>query len=310
MKKILITGALGFAGSNIGAYLTKKGLYTIGVAKSSTLPTQFSENIASDLQADFFSTLKKKHSHIDFVIHCAGSASVPVSVEHPQLDFEKNVLLTVQLSYWLQKFFPETTVVYLSSAAVYGNTTRLPIPETSALNPVSPYGVHKVMAENFCAMQAHNKKLKYLVLRIFSLYGNGLRKQLLWDACQKINRNEAKFHGTGKELRDWVHISDFCHLLYLIIQKESENFETLKILNIGSGVGVTTGDILQRILQGFSEFQAAPAHLDFSQLSHVGNPVHFVADVKSLSKFVDWQPKKELSVGVSEYVDWFKTLAL
>ena len=96
---------------------------------------------------------------------------------------------------------------------MYGNADALPIAESTPINPISPYGVHKQIAEELIRSYAHHFSLSVAIVRFFSLYGPGLRKQLLWDACTKIEKGDFDFYGTGHEVRDWLHVQDAARLL-------------------------------------------------------------------------------------------------
>ena len=96
---------------------------------------------------------------------------------------------------------PDARIVLPSSAAVYGAVERTPIEEIDVLRPVTPYGAHKKIAEDLCASFGRYCGVKSAVVRLFSVYGPELRKQLLWDASWRVSRNENGFFGTGRELR-------------------------------------------------------------------------------------------------------------
>ena len=84
--------------------------------------------------------------------------------------------------------------------------------------PISPYGVHKQMGEELCSYYNRYMVTISAVLRIFSAYGSGLRKQLLWDIYQKyLNTGRIDLFGTGNETRDFIHISDILRALELIL---------------------------------------------------------------------------------------------
>src|SRR4030095_13057401 len=86
---------------------------------------------------------------------------------------------------------PAAILIYPSSAAVYGVVKQAPIGESSPIAPVSPYGLHKAMAEELCSTQSKHFGLRCAIVRFFSVYGPGSRKQLLWDLAQKIEASPA-----------------------------------------------------------------------------------------------------------------------
>ena len=108
------------------------------------------------------------------------------------------------------------------------------------MNPVSPYGVHKKIAEDLCRSYGQHFKIASCVIRLFSVYGVRLRKQLLWDECLKLSKNEITFFGTGQETRDWLHIHDVVNLLFTAAEHASSHCPTV---NGGTGVGVSSAGV-------------------------------------------------------------------
>src|SRR5690606_30498045 len=153
----------------------------------------------------------------DVIIHCAGSGSVSFSMSHPYEDYMRTVSSTAAVLEYVRLYSPETSVIYPSSAAVYGQVEYLPIKEHDPMCPVSPYGVHKRMAEELCHSYATNFQISVAIVRLFSIYGEGLKKQLLWDACCKAENKGSCFSGTGQELRDWLHVDDAAHLVHALV---------------------------------------------------------------------------------------------
>ena len=112
------------------------------------------------------------------------------------------------------------------------------------LAPLSPYGLHKCLAEDLCRFYAAYWKLPIAVIRFFSLYGEGLRKQLLWDACKKLHGDAFIFEGTGNEERDWLHVEDAVRLIALAGEHASS---LCPIVNGGSGAARSVRSVLEAL---------------------------------------------------------------
>jgi UDP-glucose 4-epimerase len=125
-------------------------------------------------------------------------------MQHPLEDFRRSVDTSARLFEWVRVNAPHTKIVCVSSAAVYGADHSGPIPETAPLSPYSPYGCHKAMMEMLCQSYVRNYGMRITIGRLFSVYGAGLEKQLLWDLCCKLRGNPGvvTLGGTGQELRD------------------------------------------------------------------------------------------------------------
>jgi UDP-glucose 4-epimerase len=238
----------------------------------------------------------------DSIFHCAGGSSVSSSFEDSNTDFEKTVGSTGAVLEYARLMSPDCKITYISSAAVYGRSDILPTPVNTFLRPISPYGFHKKLAEDLCFSAAEFHGLNVSIVRLFSVYGAGLRKQLLWDACKKLCAGDFIFHGTGNETRDWIHIDD---AVKLVIASNKFADEGFRIVNGAGGESLKNSDILTLIgKQFYSDFQ-----LKFIGDKHIGNPDHYSADI-SCANHYGWKPTESLEMRVVEYVDWFKSLGI
>lgn len=211
-------------------------------------------------------------------------------------DFAANVASTQSVLAHLERHSPRTRFVFLSSAAVYGNPKRVPIVETSARQPISPYGAHKAAGEMLCRYYARAHQIPTLSLRLFSTYGRGLRRQVLWDMCQAWRRTgDVALSGTGCETRDLLHVTDVVRAISLTIDRG--RFDGTCI-NVASGIAVTiatlAGMVLARLGSGTTVFSGAARR---------GDPKHWQANVGRLSR-LGFEPTIGLDEGIADYVDW------
>lgn len=234
----------------------------------------------------------------DVIIHCAGGSSVGLSLSEPLQDFQRTVGTTLQVLEYIRVFAPGASLIYPSSAGVYGLADHMPIAETDSLNPVSPYGVHKKMAEELCRSYGAHYGIRSAIVRLFSVYGIGLRKQLLWDTCQKLRRGELTFWGTGEETRDWLYVKDAADLLWVAGRHTSR---ACPVVNGGTGSGIPIREIVKEI---FSCFERDDTPVFLGQ-SRPGDPVHYEADIR-LAMAWGWKPSMSLREGIREYVTWFR----
>jgi UDP-glucose 4-epimerase len=153
------------------------------------------------------------------------------------------------------------------------------------------------MAEMLCQSYAAQFGLAVSITRLFSVYGERLRKQLLWDACNKAVHGESKFFGSGLELRDWVHVDDAAELMYALGTRTERDFLTL---NGGTGTGVSVAKVLDAVF----DLLASPVRPQFSGEIRPGDPPGYQADMARATKF-GWTPRISWRDGVSRYVQWF-----
>ena len=242
------------------------------------------------------------------VFHLAGAASVPQSVENPVGDFVSLLPGTVTLLAHLGKFQKDAHLILFSSAAVYGNPKQLPITEADELSPISPYGIHKATAEFAIAHYARLFGFRASLLRIFSAYGEGLRKQVVWDLCQRAmtalreGRREITLHGTGNETRDFVHVADVAQA-GLLAAKNPPTAGT-QILNVASGVETT----IRSLAEGVRDNLGGDLQLAFNGVTRAGDPVNWRADVSRLQA-LGFNTTVPFADGIARCVRWQKNLA-
>jgi UDP-glucose 4-epimerase len=297
---VIITGAQGFLGRHVAKAFHQEGAYVLGLGHGLWSQSEWniwglSEWYAGDVTIDNFLRCSRKP---DVIVHCAGGGSVGFSMQNPAADFRRTVETTSQALEYMRVHALEAKFVYPSSAAVYGNAGTSPISENQPPAPVSPYGVHKHMAECLCRLYADQFGVKAAVVRLFSVYGPELRKQLLWDASKKLCQGNMEFPGTGAETRDWLHVHDAAALLL-----EAAKFadQSCPVVNGGRGEPVTVRHIIEILMKQLS-ITGEPI---FSGETRKGDPKKLVADITSL-KFWSWNATISLESGIAGYVSWLK----
>ncbi len=302
MPTVLITGAHGFLGRYSSFTFKKNNWRVIGIGHGHWgFETPANYGIDKWIEADInFYTLAEINEKLDCVVHCAGGSSVGYSVQYPLQDFNKTVTTSINLLEYIRIHQPQAKFIYPSSAAVYGKKNNTAICETDTLSPISPYGFHKKVVEELCASYSINFSLSIRIIRFFSIYGPGLKKQLLWDACNRLSsaKGDLLFFGTGLETRDWVHVKDAANLIFKLASIAAPN---IIILNGGTGKTRTTQQILNRLSTLFKN----NTDIVFNNRSREGDPKHYQADISNTEKY-NWNPKNNVEDGLKEYVQWFK----
>lgn len=301
MSKVLITGALGFIGGKMIEKFVDSGAQVIGwdIAEGIRCGVTVRKVDMGD-EAAVVEALEACTP--DIIIHCAGSADVGKSVKDPAMDYHGNVTLTHHLMFAMHKLgLEKTRFVFLSSAGVYGNPTKLPITEDMPLNPLSPYAVHKVMCEELCKYFANNYGMDVKVARIFSAYGAGLKKQIFWDMYNKSqNTGRLDMFGTGDESRDYIHVDDVIEALYLLATTESDQV----IFNVANGEEIT----IREATECFADCAGiAKDKIAFNGVVREGDPLNWCADISRIRR-LGYKKSVEMKVGLEDYVDWVSKL--
>ena len=182
----------------------------------------------------------------DYCINAAGKGDVSFSIDQPLKDFKLNVLELVRILDAIRYNNYKLGFIHISSAAVYGNPKQMSVNETDETAPLSPYGFHKLMSEEICKEYHAIYKIPIAIGRLFSMYGPGLKKQLLWDAYQKYlnSKNELELWGTGNESRDFIFIDDLVRAFHLILESGKMEGE---VYNIASGNETTIKEVITKL---------------------------------------------------------------
>src|SRR5688572_19212817 len=298
-RAVAVLGGRGFIGGEVVRQSSAAGarVASVGGGSAGILEGGAALHVPGRIAAGSLAALPELPG---IVFHLAGGASVAQSTADPRGDFDRTVSSTVEVLEYLRLHNPSAHLVYVSSAAVYGDTVSRPQGEPRERMPVSHYGVHKKMAEDLCGFYAEKYRLRVSVVRPFSVYGPGLRKQLLWDALNKADRGNAEFFGTGAEVRDWVYVSDLAHLL-LEVGSGRLAASVDAPLDAGTGIGISVERILTRLLDLYIP-GLAPRFLG---AANAGNPGVLVApdaqpEVKRILSGVS------LDEGLKRYVTWYR----
>jgi nucleoside-diphosphate-sugar epimerase len=300
MAKIIITGSSGFLGSRLASSYAAIGNEVVGYDMNLIPHFQYRQVEQNLLTADFKSIFSSIQP--DLVIHCAGNANVGISVANPELDFELGVHLLHRMLFGLKASGQNPHFLFLSSAAVYGDPESLPIGENSAIRPISPYGLHKAVCEDICKYFSRTENIPISVVRIFSAYGPGLRKQLFWDISQKIFSGKPfELFGTGDETRDFINFNDVIQAIHYVSKRPHSG-----IYNVANGIQITIRQAAEYLMTAFNR---NIQELKFNGKRKPGDPQFWEADISNL-KSLGFKPTITLEAGLHAYAEWIKNGAM
>lgn len=298
--RVLITGVNGFIGRHLANKFLSMGHDVTGIDKV-TESGDFQTYLVDMLDEDLGSVIKETAPEL--ILHCAGLASVPFSFQNPMTDFQANTWMVYRLLNTIRENGAEgCRLIFMSSAAVYGQPSKLPVSENDTLQPISPYALHKKMAEDICCYFIRMNFFDIRILRIFSAYGPGLKKQLFWDMYRKAMRTgELQLFGTGNESRDFIHIRDLAEAVYLIAMDRKENHIFWNVAN-GEETPIREAAKLFAESAGIAEDRVY-----FQGQMREGDPINWCANISRLVK-LGYQKKVSIQEGIDGYIRWAKNL--
>ncbi|MBV8517029.1 MAG: NAD-dependent epimerase/dehydratase family protein [Acidobacteria bacterium] len=299
-RTLLITGAGGFLARHIAARFRASGWRLVGLGRSDRdRAAEAYDAFQLDDLSDVTRTLSLLERYTPHAaIHLAAPSSVPESMRRPLDDFQAQVLPAARLLEAIRLAGNGTSLVLLSSAAVYGNPRTLPVAEDAPLAPISPYGFHKLQQELLCDEYRALYATRVVKARVFSTFGEGLRRLAVWDLTRRAFAGDRTVLGTGEEMRDYLYAADVASALEMIVDRAAFDGEAI---NIASGTGTTIAQLaaaVQRLagLEGEPHFTGALA---------AGTPGRWIADVSRLAS-LGWTPHWSFDDGLQRTVDWIR----
>jgi UDP-glucose 4-epimerase len=292
--RVLITGGAGFVAGHLAQALRSAGADVVLVDER---PSKACTQLCVGTPA--FGRLLRTRGPFDYLFHLAARAYAAASVQLPLLDFSANLAATINLLEQLRTGATSTRLVFASSAAVYGNPARLPIEEGDLTVPVSPYGVSKLAAERYVNVYARLYGIPAASLRLFSVYGPGQTKQVVYDFFAKLQRtpDELIVIGDGSQMRDMVCVGDVARAFMTVAARGARDGS---VYNVASGVGTSTAELAQLVVAA----QDAPARIRFTGQSRAGDPERWLGSFAPLAA-LGWQPRMPIDAGIAATAAWF-----
>jgi UDP-glucose 4-epimerase len=298
-KKLMVTGGAGFIGFHLSKALSS---LTDDLTIYDNLSSGKMENVL-DVPASRFvkgdildvKTLFAQEK-MDLIYHLAAQVVVPYSMENPMDDFDTNAKGTLCVLEKARK--DDAKVVFASSAAVYGNPSVFPTPESYGFHPFSCYGLSKVVGEEYCQMYREQYGLDIVITRFANVYGSRCHG-VIHDFLDKLSKDSNKLEiiGTGQQCRDFVHVSD---LVDALIKVGSLDSAVGEVYNLGFGKTVSILELAKMMLSilGFQD----KTNVTTTNVSWHGDVTKIWFDITKAKKELNWNPKVSLEDNIKEII--------
>lgn len=303
--KAVVTGCAGFIGSSLTDALLKKGYEVIGIDCYTDYYSKAlkESNVSGALGNDNFQLVKEdllsmnEYPEADYVFHMAAQAGVRASWGR---NFDVYTRNNIEATQRLLEFYKDKSIkkfIYSSSSSVYGDTT-LPATEASPLRPVSPYGVTKLAGENLCYLYYKNFGLPAVSLRYFTVYGPRQRPDMAINKFINaiINDREITVYGDGEQKRDFTFVEDVVRANVMAAESDIAG----ESINIGGGNMISVNDLISSM----ERMTGRTARINRIERQK-GDVVDTWADVSKARDVLKWEPRVDISHGLSQYVRWY-----
>lgn len=313
-KNVLITGGLGFIGSNLAIKLVRYGAH---VTLLDSLVPQFGGNffniapIRNEVAVNI-SDMRDPHSLAvlvqdkHYIFHLAGQVSHGDSMRDPQLDLEVNCVSTMNLVEACRQHNPEVRLLYTSTRQVYGKPKRLPVTEDHETVPIDVNGINKLAAEYYHLLYHETYGVRSVVLRLTNTFGprqhiRSNRQGFCGVFIRQALRGETiRLFGGGEQLRDFNYVDDVVRAMLLAITTEAC---LGRVFNLGARRPYSLIEFVE-ILAKFCRFraEAVPFPRD-RRLIDIGD---YYGDFTRLREATGWMPAVDLEEGLARTTAFYR----
>jgi UDP-glucose 4-epimerase len=313
-KKVIVTGAAGFIGSHLCESLLDGGYHVVGV--DSFHPNYDirikRDNISGALESKGFELVEKSLNDIDldtlvsdadYVFHLAAQPGVRDSWAARFDEYiDANVRATQRLCEACRGK-PLKRFVYASSSSVYGDTARLPMDESHATRPYSPYGVTKLSGEALCLLYKKNFGLPVVSLRFFTVYGPRQRPDMAFHKfiSSALASKPTEIYGNGSQTRDFTFVSDIVDANLSAMAYDGPE----DVFNVGGGSRVALNVALDLLSGGLPP--AKRLNIVYTEPIK-GDVMHTYADISLAARELGYTPKVDLEEGIKREIEWVVSL--
>jgi UDP-glucose 4-epimerase len=311
---VIVTGGLGFIGSNLSLDLLKKGAEVqiidsllegsgANFANVSPLLPQLSIR-KDDVRNPKISEMMKEAR---IVFHLAAQTNRALALEQPRLDLEINYLGTINILEACRKSEVLETLVFTSSRAVIGEPENLPVNENCTTRPRDIYAIDKLAAEQACLLYKKLYGLPVVVVRPSNIYGpRGQLRNPNYGIINLFIGNVLRgrpvlVFGSGNQTRDPLFVDDLVEaLVHLSVEQKAVG----EIFMAGSGKEISVADLANLVVKIYG--RGTVKHVDFPKSLLAADVQRFRVDFGKLSNWIEWHPRVELADGIRETIAYYE----
>jgi UDP-glucose 4-epimerase len=314
-KRVLITGGLGFIGSNLAIRLVREGArVAICDAMIEGYGGNF-ENIrevraeveihVADVRDE--SAMAGLVEGRDVIFHLAAQVSHVMSLSNPYPDIDINIKGTAALLEACRKHNPEAVVVRSGTRGQYGPAVSLPVSEEAPSDPRGLYEISQLSAEMICRTYTRIHGIRTVPLRLTNVYGPRAQMKhphfgvVNWFVRLALDGKPIPIFGTGGILRDFLYVDDCVEALVRAAEEPAAVGEIINVGNDRASTFLEVAKVLQDLVPG-----AAVEFTDFTPERRAQEPGDFVSDISKIRRLLAWEPTVELREGLSRTVAFYR----
>ena len=316
MKKVIVTGGLGFIGSNLIELLLKKKYKVINIDKNTYSSNfynvkEFKKNknysfIKCDIANKKLAKIINKHKPIG-IFNLAAETHVDRSIDGPESFIQSNIIGVFNILEIFRKFSAKnkkSRLVHISTDEVYGDILTGRTKEDYPYNPSSPYAASKASSDHLVSSYVRTYKIPAIVTNCSNNYGpkqhpEKLIPKLIYNI---ITNKKLPIYGKGLNSREWIYVKDHCEALIKVFEKgKIGNF-----YNIGSNKNVINLDISKKLIKiAKSKIKLGKnVKIEFVK-DRPGHDVRYALNSSKIIKELKWKPKTNFNSGLKQTFEWY-----
>jgi UDP-glucose 4-epimerase len=314
-SRVLVTGGLGFIGSNLARRLLSEGA---SVTLCDAMIEGYGGNPANvdEIRGDVTietadvrdaAAMERLVSRHEVIFHLAAQVSHVMSLSNPYPDIDINIKGTAVLLEACRKANPDALVVRSGTRGQYGPAVKLPVSEETPSDPRGIYEISQLSAEMICRTYTRIHGIRTVPLRLTNVYGpRGQMKHsqfgvVNWFVRLALQGEPIPVFGSGKILRDFLYVEDCVEALVLAAAEPKAVGEILNVGHDRPSTFLEVAEVLREILPG-----TRIAFTDFTPERKAQEPGDFVSDITKIRALLGWEPKTSLRDGLARTVDFYR----
>ena len=317
MQRIIVTGGLGFIGSNLIKILLKKNYNVINIDKITYASNFYNvKDYKNNKKYKFIKCDINNHKKIlsilnkykpKAIFNLAAETHVDRSIDGPKAFIENNIVGTFSLLEAIRKFSKNNKnfkIIHVSTDEVYGDVINLRSKENHPYRPSSPYAASKASSDHLINSYVRTFKIKGIITNCSNNYGpNQHPEKLIPKLIYNIlNNKELPIYGKGLNSREWIHVEDHCEALFKIFLKGKIG----ECYNIGSNINYNNYNLAKKLLKiaKNKNYKGNKLKIKFVK-DRPGHDMRYAIDSSKIKKKLNWKPKISLEKGLIKTFDWY-----
>ena len=317
MQNILVTGGLGFIGSNLIELLLAKKFRVISIDKVSYSSNFYNtKSFKKNKNYKFFKCDLNNREKLNFILikykpigifNLAAETHVDRSIDNPSDFINSNILGVYNLLECFKKYTiknKKARLIHISTDEVFGDILKGRSDEKYQYKPSSPYSATKASSDHLVYSYIRTYKIPAIITNCSNNYGpkqhpEKLIPKLIYNI---LNNKSLPIYGNGKNSREWIHVKDHCEALFEVLKKGKIG----EFYNIGSNKNLNNLEICKTLLKIANKkiLLGKNTKIIFVK-DRPGHDIRYALNSNKIKKKLKWKPKKSFKIGLEETLDWY-----